>query len=82
MNTKDFFVISRLHRDDIVCQLENRIENNGTVSAKLKQKIKHISDEDMEGLASCIGEALMNSGVYWEAIDAWVDSNEEDLKLE
>lgn len=61
----EFFTSTRVHRDD----LEGYYKN-----------FKKLSDEDMEALAGYIHEATMNSGVYWDAIQSWVDLKEQEEK--
>jgi hypothetical protein len=53
-----FFTVLRVHRDDLI-------------SRGYKNADK-LSDIDMEHIARSIADGIMESGVYWDAIDSLV----------
>jgi hypothetical protein len=64
---KEFFSVLRVHRDDL--------------KGRDYDKAGELSDKDMEGIASRIGDGIMESGAYWSSVDSVIDRlKDEDEK--
>lgn len=64
-----WFSVTRLHRDDFRSYLPEKI-------------VSEISDEEMSYYAEKIANAIMESGVYWEAIRQITDEIKEEYGIE
>ena len=63
----EFFSVSRLSRDDIeALRQDDRIKTT-------EDKIKALSDEDMQGIAERMGEMFTESGAYWDYLEELAD---------
>ena len=70
---KDFFNVVRLHRDDILMKLDEGFD--GVATEAQKQRVRDLTDDEMEHLASRIGDTLMDGGDFWMAIEFFLDDN-------
>lgn len=67
---KDFFTVTSVHRDDL------KSIDPGTDKPYLEDTDK-VTDGEMAGLADKIQEAIMDSGVFWEAVRQWIEDYKE-----
>ena len=53
MNNQEFFVVSRVSRDDLVT---------------MGYAVEHISDDAMRMIATKMGDGINESGAFWDAL--------------
>jgi len=61
--TTEFFVISRLHRDDV----KQAMLNHHELTPEMEQTINDLSDADMEVLASKMGDDYLEQ-LFWDSL--------------
>ena len=81
MKKKEYFVVLRLSRDDII---QTYLDPDDRMDEGLRKRIESLSDEEMQHIADRLGECLMTW--YWDSVRACTENDilegvsEEELK--